>query len=287
MCLNIIIIKDNIMTRKIPFESEYQLHKLTQNHLRDLFDLEFVASEIQKDKLRFDNLAFDEKTNTFVIIEYKNELNLDVLDQVSEYRNLLLSNPEEYANLLKDSREIDFENTRVMIIGPEFSEKQIEESEKLDFSTELYVISLFKEDEKNGCVIYESTDGNLAKKLDIDLDCIKLTRNTLLKNKSEEIIELYEDFEKELLNEFDDLELKFLVDAVSIKAQNKFICLVNVKSLIKIIFYTKQLEDSENKTRDISDITTGGELADYELTLNHENIAYAINLIKQVYNQKV
>ena len=275
------------MTEKIPFDSEYQLHNLTQNHLKELFDLELVASEIQKDDLRFDNLAFDEKTNTFVIIEYKNELNLNVFNQVQEYRDLLLSNKEEFADLLKDSKEIDFENTRVMIIGAEFIESQIEESEKLDFPAELYIISLFKEDEKNGYVLYEKTDGNFTRRLDIDLDSIKLTQDTLLEYKSEEIIELYKDFEKQLLNELDDLDLKYLVDAVSIKAQNKFICLVNVKSSIKIIFYTKQLEDPENKTRDISNITTGGELADYELTLNHENTDYAIELIKQVYNQKV
>ena len=275
------------MRKKIPFDSEYQLHNLTQNHLKELFDLKLVASEIQKDDLRFDNLAFDEKTNTFVIIEYKNELNLNVLNQVQEYRELLLSKPEEYADLLDDSKEIDFKNTRVMIIGPEFSEKQIEESENLDFPTELYVVSLFKEDDKNGCVLYEKTDGNFTKKLDINLDSIKLTQDTLLENKSEEIIELYIDFENKLLDKFDDLDLKYLVDAVSIKSQDKYICLVTVKSSIKIIFYTKQLEDSKNETRDISNITTGGELADYELTLNHENIDYAIDLIKQVYDQKV
>ena len=275
------------MRKKIPFDSEYQLHNLTQNHLKELFKLKLVASEIQKDDLRFDNLAFDEKTNTFVIIEYKNELNLNVLNQVQEYRELLLSKPEEYADLLDDSKEIDFKNTRVMIIGPEFSEKQIEKSENLDFPTELYVVSLFKEDDKNGCVLYEKTDGNFTKKLDINLDSIKLTRDTVLENKSEEIIELYIDFENKLLDKFDDLDLKYLVDAVSIKSQDKYICLVTVKSSIKIIFYTKQLEDDENETRDISNITTGGDLADYELTLNHENIDYAIDLIKQVYDQKV
>ena len=159
--------------------------------------MEFVASEIQKDDLRFDNLAFDEKTNTFVIIEYKNELNLNVFNQAKEYRDLLLSKPKEYSALINDCRKIDFENTRVMIIGPEFSKTQIEEIESLDFPAEVYVISLFKEDEKNGYVIYERTDKKKKKKLDINLDSIKLTRDKLLENKSEEIIRLYNDFEKD------------------------------------------------------------------------------------------
>lgn len=275
------------MAKKNPFESEYQLHSLTQKHLKELFDLELVSSEIQIDNLRFDNLSFDEKTNTFVIIEYKNELNLNVLNQVTKYRELLLSKKEDYACLVNDSKKIDFENTRVMIIGPEFSDKQIEESENLDFPAEIYIVSLFKEDEKNGYVIYEKADGSFTKKLDVDLDSIKLTEDTLLNNKSEEVIELYNDFKKHLLDEFDDLDLKFLVDALSIKAQNKYICLVNIKNSIKIIFYTKKLDDYKNETRDISNITTGGELADYELTLNHKNIEYAVDLIRQVYEQKV
>ena len=67
------------------FDSEYILHKLTESNLKILFDLEFVASEIQLNKLRIDTLAFDEKTKTFVIIEYKNEPNLNVINQTQGY----------------------------------------------------------------------------------------------------------------------------------------------------------------------------------------------------------
>ena len=107
------------------------------------------------------------------------------------------------------------------------------------------------------------------------------------KIKSGEIIGLYNNFKNSLLNELNDLDLKFLVDAVSIKAHDNYICLINVKKSIKIHFYTKELEDPENKTRNISDITTGGPLSHFELTLNKDNVDYSIYLIKQVYNQKV
>ena len=49
------------MTQEIPFESEYELHTLTLEYLNELFGLEIVASEIQLNGLRLDNLAFDEK----------------------------------------------------------------------------------------------------------------------------------------------------------------------------------------------------------------------------------
>ena len=49
------------MTQKIPFESEYILHQLTQKHLKELFGLKLAASEKQLNKQRVDNLAFDKK----------------------------------------------------------------------------------------------------------------------------------------------------------------------------------------------------------------------------------
>ena len=73
------------MANVIPFESEFILHTLTQNYLKELFDLEFVASEIQLNDLRLDNLAFDLKTDSFVIIEYKNEFNAN---EISKQKNL-------------------------------------------------------------------------------------------------------------------------------------------------------------------------------------------------------
>ena len=275
------------MTKEIPFESEYELHKLTELHLEEIFDLKLVGSEIQKDDLRFDSLAFDEKTNSFVIIEYKNELNLNVLSQVRDYHTLLLKNKKYYCDLLDDSKNIDFDSTSVMIIGPEFTDEQVEKAENLDFPVEFYLITLFETDEDNGYVIYKEINGEFKKRIDINLNSIRLSEETLLNDKSQEIIDLYKAFEKNLLDEFDEVDMKYLVDAVSIKAQNKFICLVNVKNSIKIHYYTKKLKDKENKTRDISEISTGGPLSHYELTLTSDNIDYAIDLIKQVYDQKV
>lgn len=166
-----------------------------------------------------------------------------------------------------------------MIIGPEFSKSQIEDENKF----ELWKATLFDD----GTVTYENIHTNEIKSIKVNLDEYKLSEETLLKDKSDDIVRLYEEFKNSLLEEFDDLDFKFLVDAVSISSHNNYICIVNVKNSIKIHYYTDKLDDSENKTRDISDITTGGPLSNYELTLNHENIEYAIDLIKQVYAQKV
>lgn len=265
------------MSNEIPFESEYVLHKLTQKNLKELFGLEFVASEIQLNDLRLDNLAFDPESNSFVIIEYKNELNLNVINQAQEYYDLIHENKDYFADRLDEKTNVDFENTRVMIIGPEFTDSQLES----DF--EIWKITLFDDSR----VTYENLKTEEVKTLEITENDLKITRQNLLEGKPERIIGLYDEFEKCLLNEFDDINIKYLVDAVSVKSHGKFLCNVNVKNSIKIYYYTDKLDDFENRTRDISQITTGGRKVNYELELDEDNIDYAIDLIRQVYEQKV
>ena len=120
----------------------------------------------------------------------------------------------------------------------------------------------------------------------IDLDDLKLTKDTLLEDKSKEVKELYEDFERRLTEEFKEAKIEYLVDAVSIKAHNNFICNVNVKKSIRIYFYTHKLNEINKKLdkdncrkeniRNIAYLTTGGPLAYFELTLTPSEIEYAI-----------
>ena len=167
------------MKRKNRFDNEYQLHIFTQKHLEELFDLECIASEIQLNRLRLDNLAFDEKTSSFVIIEYKNELDLNVLTQAQDYLDLLLENKEFFLNRLGDDIEVEFENTRIMIIGPEFSKNQINDAKD---NVELWKITL----SDDGVVSYENLKTSEIKVIDIDLDELKLTEESLLEYKSDE-----------------------------------------------------------------------------------------------------
>lgn len=86
---------------------------------------------------------------------------------------------------------------------------------------------------------------------------------------------------------FDDVTLKIFVDMVSFRANNKLICLVNLKNSISIHYFAENLNDEDCKIRNISDITTGG-LANYEFKLTSaEDIDCAVKFFKQTYAQKV
>lgn len=273
------IIHKMILMKRNKFESEYMLHKLTERNLKNLFDLEFVASEIQLNKLRIDNLAFDEKTKTFVIIEYKNELDLNVINQAQEYYDLIRNNPEYFADRLDNKRDIDFENTRVMIIGPEFIQSQINNSND---NFEIWKITLYDD----GKVIYENMKTDETKELMTVPEELELTEEKILSDRPRELRELYLNFKEKVMDEFDGIKLIYLVKAVSFRANNQIACIFRLEIPAKIHYHTDELEDIENKTRDISNISTGAK-ANYELILNSKDeIDYALDLFRQVYLQK-
>ena len=165
------------MAEEIRFKKEYYLHMFTQKHLKELFDLEFVASEIQRKGLRFDNLAFDKKTNTFAIIEYKNRCDKKVLKQAQDYSNLIkeYENRKYFLNRLNKKIDADFDNTRIMVIGPKFSEEQIKASKDMDF--ELWKVTLFDD-----CTVtYENLTTNEIKQLKICPDDLKIRKKSYWK----------------------------------------------------------------------------------------------------------
>ena len=112
--------------RRNQVQKEYYLHRFTQKHLKELFDLKFVASEIQHKNLRFDNLAFDDENNSFVIIEYKNRLSKNVLKQAQVYYDLVKEDRDYFIKLLDKKVDVNINNTKIMIIGPKFDQEQID-----------------------------------------------------------------------------------------------------------------------------------------------------------------
>ena len=163
------------MAGKISFENELILHLITQKHLKELFDLECVASEIQLHKLRLDNLAFDEKHKRFVIIEYKNVFSANVLSQAQDYYDFVLNNKEEFLKRLKNPKNIDFDNTLVMIIGPEFSGEQINEAKSY---FDLWQVSLYDDN----TVEYKQLKTGKTITLKVSDDELHLSEDDLLKN---------------------------------------------------------------------------------------------------------
>ena len=241
--------------------------------------MECVASEIQLNGLRLDNLAFNMKTRSFVIIEYKNQLSRNVLKQAQEYYDLILENRDYFKDRLNKEIDVDFDNIRIMIIGPKFSRNQIEEAKS---NVELWKVTL----SDDWTVTYENLKTSEIKSLNVNPDDLRITEDMLLKDKPEEMKDLYADLTERISKEFNDVEIRYLVDQFSLRANGSLLCLVVImKSSFNIYIFADNLKNAD-KTIDISGKSTGGN-AKYKLKYNsNDDFDYFLDLFKQTYNQK-
>jgi hypothetical protein len=111
---------------------ESEVQRLTEANLQDLFDLTLVKSEFELHGLRIDTLAFDKESGAFVIIEYKKDRNFSVVDQGFAYLNLMLNNKsdfileydESFSNQPLKRGDVDWSQSRIIFISPEFKRYQ-------------------------------------------------------------------------------------------------------------------------------------------------------------------
>ncbi len=79
-----------------PFKLEKEIQILFENNLESITGLKFIKSEFMIKDKRIDTLAFNPETKAFVIIEYKRERNLTVVDQGFSYLKSMLESKGDF-----------------------------------------------------------------------------------------------------------------------------------------------------------------------------------------------
>ena len=136
------------------FENEKSIQGLIENNLTEVFtDLEFLKTEHQIGDLRIDTVAFDNERKSFVIIEYKNKKDEDILAQGISYYQLLQEKRGEFVllyNNLKnaqfDINDVNWDDTRIIFIAPVFTKYQLKASGFAGLPTEFYEIKQFDDE---------------------------------------------------------------------------------------------------------------------------------------------
>jgi len=148
-------IKDNkvnrVKSKKINLEKDIQV--LTENNLETMFGLTFVSTEFALQNFRIDTLAYDENSNSFVIIEYKRDRSFSIVDQGFSYLSLLLNNKDSFilefarkTNTDLDKIKIDWSQSRVMFVAQNFTTYQQNAINFKDLPIELWEVEKFEED---------------------------------------------------------------------------------------------------------------------------------------------
>jgi predicted transport protein len=120
-----------VSIKETPFKKEKELQMLTEENLKTIFGLEFVATEYQVENLFIDTLAYDEESKSFVIIEYKRDRSFSVVDQGFSYLSLMLNHKADFILAYNEAKnksikkdDIDWSQARIIFVARSFTAHQ-------------------------------------------------------------------------------------------------------------------------------------------------------------------
>jgi predicted transport protein len=290
--------KDKIeYIKELPFKFEKEIQNLTEQNLTTIFGLDFVRSEFSLNNFRLDTLAFDKDASSFVIIEYKRDKNFSVIDQGYAYLSLMLNNKAdfilEYNENKKDTLkrdDIDWSQSRVIFISPNFTAYQKEAINFKDLPIELWEVKRYT----NKTITYNQVQTSGAQesvktisRQDATIEKVTreikvFTEQEHLDKASEEIKELYERLKNAIIS-LDGLEVKPKKLYIAFVASSNVVDVNVQRNQIKMWLNMPkdELDDSKGICRDVSSTGHWGN-GDYEIIMRtDEDLEYIVSLIKQ------
>lgn len=287
-----------ILLKEKPFKLEKEIQTFFEKNFYELTGLEMVNSEFVIKGKRIDTLGYDPQSKAFVIIEYKRDKNVSVVDQGFTYLSLMLENKADfvltYNETLKKSihsSSVDWSQTRVVFVSPSFTENQRLATNFKDIAIELWEIKRYENNLISINPIKKTKSAESIKPLTKQSTVIKsvtdeitvYTEEDHLKSSSDEVMELYQNFKNAILNLTDDIEIVPKKLYIAFKKNKNIADIVTLKKGIKIFINLKkeQLDDPKGLMKDVSETGHWGN-GDYEtIVSNTDNLEYIMSLIKQ------
>lgn len=294
-----------IKEKKINLEKDIQ--SLTEENIEEILGYTFVSSEFQTDTFRFDTLAWDEENKSFVIVEYKKKRNFSVVDQGFAYLSVLLNRKADFIleyntkfpnNQLK-KEDIDWSQSRVIFISPNFTSYQINSINFKNMPFDLYEIKLYE----NNTVAYNKIEAsNPSESID------SITKGGEIEKVSKEVKnysvedhfnegwdesrELFEILDERIMNIDPNIQRSPVKNYIGYKLGNNLVIFLKIrKSGISVRLprvEPKDLKDPENR---VSYQKNSYKYYNKHISMfkarNEDEIDYAVMLTKQVYKKFV
>lgn len=281
------------------FKLESEIQILFEQNLTKIMQLTLVRREFSIKNKRIDTLAYDEQANAFIIIEYKRDKNISVIDQGFTYLSLMLENKADFIveyneqlkrNLKRD--DVDWSQTRVAFVAPSFTDNQIQATNFKDLAIELWEIKQYDNDIVLINQIKKSRSAESIKPLTLQSkelkrvtdEIIVYTEDGHIAKTSEEITDLYEKFRDAILNLSDGIEIKPQKRYIAFKMDKNIADIKIQKKTLKIMLNAAwgTIDDSKGLARDVSSVGHYGN-GDYQIQVDSDNdLEYIMSLIKQV-----
>ena len=287
------------------FKLEKDIQSLVENNLAELFNLQLVTSELSIKNFRVDTLGYDKENKSFVIIEYKKDRNFSVIDQGYTYMSLMLNNKSDFILEYNEScrgilkrDDIDWTQSRVIFISPQFTEYQKHSVNFKDVPFELWEIKSYENDTVG--FIEHKTNSNVS------ISTISTENEGIVNSVSREIKVYSEDYHlnskrisddvKELYNTLKERILN--LGEIEIIPRKQYICFSRRTNFVDVEFQSEnlklyinlredELDDPGGMTRDISNLKGHNGNGDYELKVYVDtDMDYVMFLINQSYKKQ-
>lgn len=282
-----------------PFKLEKEIQTIFEENLNIIMGLNLVKSEFSIKNKRIDTLAYDSQTKAFIIIEYKRDKNISVVDQGFTYLSLMLENKAdfivEYNESLKKQLkrdDVDWSQTRVVFVSTSFTENQKLATNFKDIAIELWEVKRYENDTVSITPIKKSRSAESIKpiteqnkKLKAVQEEIKVyTEEEHLIKPIEEIKELYETLRDKIIELTDDVEVVPQKIYIAFRKDKRNIVYLHLqKKNIKAWLNAKwgEIDDSKGISNDVSEKGHYG-YGDYEIDMKDDSqLEYILSLIKQ------
>jgi predicted transport protein len=284
---------------------ERDIQNLIENNIDELFNLQFVKSELTVKNFRIDTLGYDKENKSFVIIEYKKERNFSIIDQGYTYMSLMLNNKSDFileynencgGKLKRD--DVDWTQSKVIFISPNFTDYQKHSINFRDVPFELWEIIKYEND-LLGIVQHKTTSNEsissisddksnvvneVSKEIKVYDEEYHLSQSRVKENTKEK----YGDLKERVLNLGSDITIIPRKTYISFKRKTNFLvfhflkeglwCWINLKK--------GELDDPKGFSRDVSSIGHYGN-GDYELFIKDDSdLDYVMFLINQSFKKQ-
>lgn len=297
------------------FKLEKDLQSLIEANMETLFDLKFIKSEFTIGDSRLDSLAFDKKSKSFVIIEYKRGRSSSVIEQGHNYLVEMDGNQAEFVLQYNrktgrqlEPRDIDWAASRVIFISQSFTARQKKSVNLKDVKYELWEIKKFE----NGLIAlerYETSSTESIKKLSknnknstrykVPSEVKVLSEEDRVQKLNQSLKPLWGNI-KESLADFSDTSFAVTKSYISWKRDGEVVCFIYfAKNNFNIVVHMGYIKENGEKTKKFFtfddpknlakkrpwNMKTGGTGHKYKISLSkQEEINDVMFLLDQKYN---
>ena len=144
-----------IKLKTLPLGKEKKLQRMIENNLREVLNMDFIASEFPTSKGgRIDTLAVDDN-GAPVILEYKRHYEDNIINQGLSYLKWLREQPQEFFEILLRNQlgneaanniKVDWAHSRVVCIAKRFSKFDLDTVDIIPIRIDLFTYNYYEHD---------------------------------------------------------------------------------------------------------------------------------------------